>query len=293
MESKLEALGVYAEVFSTVVKEHEPTKSVMERFRKQLQTFTELLKTKVDGIDIIQVGSSFDELHMTRFQKQTDGKYVFFPNIDFDLDMVYTDYIVDDIRLHDIGTTNVESSIKQLTPDESTKVYVKGVLSESANGNESENAAMTIDKHAATSTAEHFGKMVPTKEPGYVKLYVTNTGREMLQKPGCRIGNFVTKDGFLLNTALSSGVVKEVDDPNIEVIYRRTKHRFTLSGPAITDTHLANVGVSYDFVHAFPCPTWPLCAQGWMNRARTCKWPDETIIETISKGRIHIFIYIV
>lgn len=306
----------------------------MDMIRNRMITFTEMLKTKVDGIDIIQAGSSFDELHMTRVLDKPETQRKFFPDIDFDFDLVYTGYIVDDeistdnkthVHKDDTTKTEYESNGPTLSSDamvghdgtetstdiadriisptegptscginvinkslaDSTNIEQRDIPKTKGNANgvtpfiSSSGFAMTEQLQQ-----DKFGKMIPTDQPGYVKLFVTETGRNMLQKPGCRIGYFVNQDGYLLNTAFSSDIITKQDiEKADEVIYSRTNQEYVLSGPAITDVHLEGKGFTYDFVHAFPCNTWPSCAKGWMDRARSCHWPNEKVIDRISKGK--------
>lgn len=360
MEPDSKVLGVYADALTTVIKNHQLTSISMDLIRKRFRQFADLLSSRVNGIDIIHVGSSYDDLHLMRILENSQGKPRFFPEGDFDFDMVYLNYVVgedhtqttvpseesDDTKL--VTGTNVKDEVVQ-TPSEresnhESKTAANDVsaldcpaqLNIAGHGPDSSRPTAHVETSSSVRDAgvsaperlpdtgsrsmESFAIMEATPNHGYVKLRVTKHGRKMLQKTGCVVGNFITSDGYLLNTAFSAGIV--TGDKGTEIIYSRTgdltRSRqgqdtttctdtptsrdtssafcldvpsiYILSGPAITAIQHASDGYTYDFVHAFPCPVWPSITKGWMGRARKCRWPNESLIEEIPKGKIYMFI---
>ncbi|OWF38558.1 uncharacterized protein LOC110466147 [Mizuhopecten yessoensis] len=280
MEPDNQVLGVYADALTTVIKKHDLTTMTMELIRTRFQLFTDLLNAQVEGIEVIQVGSSYDDLHLTRVLDH-NGSHVFFPELDFDFDMIYLNYIVAESNSSSNDQYDAEKISSVQEPDD-------------ANGKQQTGSPIGVP---AKEPKAPFAIIESTPNPGYVKLRVTPHGRQMVKKPGCVIGNFITSGGYLLNTAFTSEFVAE--NVNTEIIYSRTDQLvtetlketgidsqgytpiYTKSGPAITEIDKAGEGVTYDFVHAFPCLTWPTVAKGWADRARKCHWPGETLIQKI------------
>ncbi|XP_033736071.1 uncharacterized protein LOC117324371 [Pecten maximus] len=270
MEPNHQVLGVYADALTTLIKNHDLTKTAMKFLRNNFQLFADKLKAQVQGIDVIQVGSSYDDLHLARLLKSEEGSYQFFPEVDFDFDMIYLSYVVGETDIS--GTREGDADCNGQCLPSSTN------LTGSSLGD-------------SGKVQQPFAVMESSSCPGYVKLRVTPHGRQMLKKPGCRIGNFITPKGYLLNTAFTSGLVNE--GGRTEIVYSRVGQFvtdvlqksettvYTKTGPAITEINKACHGYTYDFVHAFPCSTWPTVAKGWADRARRCQWPNDTLIQNI------------
>ncbi|XP_060083051.1 uncharacterized protein LOC132562330 [Ylistrum balloti] len=282
MEPDHQVLGVYADAVRTLIKNHSHTKITLMLLRDRFQLFADRLKAQLKGIEVIQVGSSYDDLHLTRLFKKDDGSDLFFPEVDFDFDMIYIDYVVAENNI----TSTSESDINGKSGGHSSADDVKGDL---------QTGSSTCS--SKTGPEAHFAIMESSSCPGYVKLRVTPYGRQMLNRPGCIIGNFISSHGYLLNNAFTSGLVSETG--HTEIVYSRRGQYvdeilrqsgfdgqeeipvYTKTGPAITGIQKASHGYTYDFVHAFPCPTWPNVAKGWADRARGCHWPNESLIQNI------------
>jgi hypothetical protein len=205
-------------------------------------------KTSKDEMEIVQTGSSYDDLHMCRNVSTYDKNVIFYPPTDFDFMMVYKKFTVKDL------TGEVKDGMD----------YNDKIRSEK------------IGSHDAFI-------MLPSKHLGYVKLFVTEKGHAMLKEKESKLLKHIDEEGFLLNDAFSKGVVM---DQATEVIYSRIPEtKFIASGPAISNYENEHRGYTYDFVHAFPCATWPEVAHRWNKRPRDANWPNEGIRNDMIKGK--------
>ena len=204
-----------------------------------------------DEVEIIQTGSSYDDLHMCRNVSTYEKNIIFYPTTDFDFMMVYRKFTVKDF------TGEVKDG-----KDFDQKIETEKL--------ESDDAFI----------------MVPSNHLGYVKLLVTEKGRKMLTEKESKLLSHIDHNGFLSNDAFKKGLVM---DESTEVIYSRLPEiKYIASGPAISNYETEERGFTYDFVHAFPCATWPEVAHRWNKRPRDANWPNEALRNEIIKGNIYI-----
>ena len=112
---------------------------------------------------------------------------------------------------------------------------------------------------------------------------MTDVGREMLRRPNCDIEDDITSDGFLPNGALKKKSVAGNLEEGVELLYSRLP-QYVCSGPALSLMDDAEKGISYDFVYAFPCNTWPEMAINWTKRHRPDGWPPKHVMQSIIEG---------
>ncbi|XP_028516357.1 uncharacterized protein LOC110244119, partial [Exaiptasia diaphana] len=132
---------------------------------------------------------------------------------------------------------------------------------------EVENCGTDIDR---PSTA-YFGVLHPSQNPGYVKIRVTQQGRQYLKDKHCDyLFEDIDSEGFINNFSLKRGVLEGLAG------------RYTVSGPALSDFFSAvKQGVSHDFVYALPVDGWPADAAEWISRDRPNAWPSEDLVARI------------
>ena len=251
MDTTKTALGIFSDCIILLIKEHEPSKTVFQKIRERWTTFMEKLR-KLSGqeFSVSQTGSSYDELHLSRFlANDEDGTHRYYPPIDFDFMMTYEEY-----KLLDRSTTEV--SVQK-------------------------DKTSTIQNLCHTSTC--FAIMVASSGPGYVKLLVTDAGRRMLRRPSCDIGDDLTEDCFLPNWVFKKRALPEGLEEGVECLYSRGP-RYVSSGPALSNVDNKAEGFTYDFVQAFPCATWPDIALNWTKRHRPFEWPPVHVIQEIIQG---------
>ena len=245
MGISVKTLGIFSNCIDIIIQEHEPTKTVFELIRQRMITFVELLTEKSTGDGYVaQTGSSFDGLHLSRLLETSAGKYVFYPPIDFDFMMTYVNYTILDNSGEAVGSDVMDFMIQN---------------------------------------SKEFAIMVPSLNPGYVKLVITEAGKRMIQKPQCEFEKHITNSGFIPNFVFKAKLFPEQYE-NVEVLYEREKSRYVSSGPALSDFSRYADGYSYDFVHSFPCETWPMFAVNWIRRPKSTGWPCKDLIEDIVKG---------
>ncbi|XP_053387199.1 uncharacterized protein LOC128550992 [Mercenaria mercenaria] len=171
---------------------------------------------------------------------------IFFPGTDFDFMMLYTKFTVKDFT-----------------------------------GENKE----TIDENEAICRAKRESDcafiMVPSTHLGYVKVFVAEKGRKLLQEKESVLMKHIDEEGFLTNDAFKEGIVT---DQSTEIIYSRLPEmKYIASGPAISNYEHEEIGYTYDFVNAFPCETWPEVANRWNKRPRDANWPHEDLRNEIMK----------
>lgn len=237
-------LGGICKALSLLIKEHEPTKIIFERFKSQFRNVCDKIREKSkDEVKIIQTGSSFDDLHMCRHVSFDEKDVLFFPATDFDVMLVYTKFTVEDHTGRNTADAE-EDSVKH--------------------------------------TSDCAFIMVPSSHLGYVKIIVTDKGRQMLHDKKSKLVKHIDDEGCLTNDAFKAGVVT---DSSTEVIYSRVPEvKYTESGPAVSNYEHEAEGYTYDFVYAFPCSSWPEVANRWNKRQRDADWPKEELREEIIKG---------
>lgn len=237
-------LGHVAKAAALLIKEHQPTRTIFALIKQQYVALSDLMSKASNGeVEIIQTGSSYDDLHLCRHVQAAgaDKKAVFFPLTDFDMMIVYTMFIVADFTpppAADIDTL-------QLAVKQSDCAFL----------------------------------MVPSTHIGYVKLLVTDKGHKMLEENKNRFLNYIDKDGFLRNDAFRDGIPQQ-SDPNTQVIYSRVlEGKYVSAGPAISNLSNAHEGFTYDFVHTFRCYSWPRVAHRFSKRPRDANWPSKELIQ--------------
>lgn len=237
-------LGGTCKALSLLIKEHEPTKKAFEMTKTHFGKFRDIILEKSkDELKIIQTGSSFDNLHMCRNISVYERDVHFVPATDFDFMLIYTKFMVED----------------------HTGRNTADVVEESA-------------KH----TSECAFIMVPSSHLGYVKILVTDKGRQLLDDRKSKLVKHIDDEGCFTNDAFRAEVMT---DSSIEVIYSRVPEiKYTASGPALSIYEHEADGYTYDFVHAFPCSTWPEIANRWNKRKRDANWPSEELREEIIQG---------
>ena len=104
----------------------------------------------------------------------------------------------------------------------------------------------------------------------------------MLRRRNCDIIDDITSDGFLPNGALKKKSVAGDLEEGVELLYSRLP-QYVCSGPALSLLE-DEKGISYDFVYAFPCDTWPEMAINWTKRHRPDGWPSKHILQSIIEG---------
>ncbi|XP_062602066.1 uncharacterized protein LOC134263699 [Saccostrea cucullata] len=237
-------LGIFCDCVDILIQEHEPTKTVFEIIRSRMVRFVEILKEKSKGEgDVAQTGSSYDGLHLSRLLQLSSGKNVFYPPIDFDFMMTYVNYRI-------LDKSDDEPGDNELKP--------------------------------LVEASKDFAIMVPSSFPGYVKLLITENGRKLIKKPKCEFEKHITKDGYIPNFVFKTKLFPEQYD-KVEVLYEREKSKYVTSGPALSDYSHESDGYSYDFVHSFPCLTWPNVAINWTRRKKPTGWPSNDMIKEIIK----------
>ncbi|CAC5413024.1 unnamed protein product [Mytilus coruscus] len=239
-----EVTGLFCECISLLTKQHEPTHTVFILIRQKFLLFVKYLNelSKGEGM-VAQTGSSFDDLHLSRIFQDSHGCHKFYPPIDFDFMMTYVNYVIQD---------------KTDKP-------------------KNENDFNDLRKSVQT-----FGIMIAGANPGYVKILITNFGRAILEskKEKCDFNQHITVEGFLPNNIFRMKVIPEQMEDE-EILYKRQKSTYTVSGPALSDLEHEPEGYTYDFVHAFPCPSWPSIALNWIKRHKPGEWPNQELIEDI------------
>ena len=244
MDTTKKALGIFSDCLLLLIKEHEPSKTVFQKIREQWATFTQKLReVSAEEISIDQTGSSYDELHLSRVLTNEDsGTHVYYPPIDFDFMMTFEQYKLLDKSCPDLSSLT-DSTLQDLR-----------------------------------ATSPCFAVMVATSSPGYVKLLVTDSGRHMLRKPNCKIGNDMNEEHFLPNWVFKRIAIPE----ELQTLTRGIK--YVSSGPALSNVDNEADGFTYDFVYAFPCETWPELAVNWTKRYRPFDWPPKHLLEEIIQG---------
>ncbi|XP_061169775.1 uncharacterized protein LOC133179071 [Saccostrea echinata] len=206
--------------------------------------FVEILREKSKGEgDVAQTGSSYDGLHLSRLLQLSSGKHVFYPPIDFDFMMTYVKYKILDKSDDKSGANEVKSLVE---------------------------------------TSQDFAIMVPSSYPGYVKLLITENGKQLIKKPKCEFEKYITEDGYIPNFVFKTKLFPGQYD-KVEVLYQRENAKYVTSGPALSDYSHESDGYSYDFVHSFPCLTWPNVAINWTRRTKPTGWPSNELIREITK----------
>ncbi|KAK3089551.1 hypothetical protein FSP39_004526 [Pinctada imbricata] len=235
-------IGSFSQCVDIIIQEHEPTKSAFRMIREGMLKFTELLQDKSDGEAlVVQTGSSYDGLHLSRLLQSTSGKHIFYPSIDFDFMMIYRKYEILD------------------------------------------QSSATTDLQETLQSSKEFAVMIHGSYTGYVRLAITNHGREMIQRPKCDFQEFITTDGYIPNFIFKTKLFPD-HYQDAEVLYQREAPKYTSSGPALSDfTPEQTTGHSYDFVHTFPCKTWPGVALNWTRRPRPTGWPSKELVLSITK----------
>lgn len=249
MDTTKKALGIFADCLILLIKEHEPSKTVFQLIRQRMLAFIERMNEKAGGtLNVAQTGSSYDELHLSRvLYKDEKGRDVFYPPIDFDFMMTFEEYKILDRSMHDPAD------------DETLKHLLQ--------------------------TSTFFGITVPTVSPGYVKIMITDAGRRMLQRPKCKIEKEISREGFLPNFIFKKKGLPEQLQEGVELLYSR-QLSYVSSGPALTNMDNEAEGFTYDFVHAFPCETWPDLAVNWTKRHRSYGWPPKHVLQDIIQGNL-------
>ena len=247
-------LGTFANSLSLLIKEHPQTNVVFETLRAKFRLFGDLVHKQSGGnVDVIQTGSSYDDLHFCRNISELEGKKQFFPPTDFDLMMICKEYPVEDYTHIKCAEINTDG---------------KSMISE------------------AIRTSKAAFLMVQSDHLGYVNLLVTDKGKEILQTKNQP--HVVTESGLLPNNVFLPG---KASDKNVEVIYRRVPMKNLIStGPALSDMEYEDRGYTYDYVFVFPCGQWPHVAERWNKRPRDAHWPSRSLINEIMTGKLHLYI---
>ena len=94
MDIKKESLGLFSNCILFLVKEHEPSKTIFNTIHQGFMSYTNAIIKATDGkCSVAQTGSSFDELHLSRYlHDDVNGRDSFYPPIDFDLMMSFDEY---------------------------------------------------------------------------------------------------------------------------------------------------------------------------------------------------------